>query len=97
MMERSIRFGALALALAVAGCVAAGNGGGYASGNQIVVSLDPSIPDLAAATIVAERDCTARGGQAYLLSSQASGASRTATFACDPIRRQSGGGNDSRS
>ena len=97
MMKRSICFGMAALAVALAGCAAGGNGGGSANGNQIVVRLDPSIPDLAAATIVAERDCMARGGQAYLLSSQSSGASRSATFACDPIRRQSGGGNDSRS
>ena len=99
MISDSSLIGAVGLALILAGCSAGGAGGGAAGGDRIVVRLDPSIPDLAAATIVAERDCTAHGGQAYLLtppsgaSADASAGSRSAVFACHPVARQSSGGN----
>ncbi|MBL8835203.1 MAG: hypothetical protein JNL66_03115 [Alphaproteobacteria bacterium] len=97
MMAWEIRSVAAALALLLAGCAAGGTGAG--SSNQIVVRLDPSIPDLNAATIVAQRDCSSRGGMAVLLSTQTAAAAgspgtRTATFACDEIRRATGGGNN---
>ena len=89
--------GVAALAF-VAGC-SAGGGGGAGGGDQIVVPLDTSIPDLAAATIVAERDCRARGREAYLLAppsgagAAAPAGARRAVFACRLIARQQFGGN----
>ena len=95
MVSGSSLIGIAALALVVAGCAAGGCGAG--GGDQLVVPLDTSIPDLAAATIVAERDCRARGREAYLLTAPsgagAPAGSRSAVFACAAIARQQGGGN----
>ncbi len=102
MRAGSSLIGVAALALIVSGCVAGGTGGGGGGGgDQIVVQLDASIPDLAAATIVAERDCDARGSgrESYLLSAPsapgagAAAGPRRAVFACREVARRQGGGN----
>lgn len=94
MMARGIRNTGAVLTLLLAGCAAGTGAAGQGGGNQIVVNFDPSIPDLNAAMIVAQRDCSARGANAVLLSTQSAGA-RSATFTCDEIRRNTGGGNNS--
>lgn len=96
MKARKTRGAVAALTLLLAGCAAGTGGSGSSGGNQIVVRLDPSIPDVSAATIVAQRDCASRGGMAVLLSTQTTAAAGpgTATFACDEIRRATGSGNN---
>jgi hypothetical protein len=85
---------ALTLALVLAGCTAGGAGTGTPGNDQIVVQLDPSVPDVATATTIAERDCAARRGEAYLLTPPAANASagpRQAVFACRANPRLGGG------
>ena len=98
MISASRSIAVAALALLVAGC-ASGIQRGAGGGDRIVVQLDTSIPDLAAATVVAERDCTARGREAYLLTApSAAGAGapagpRSAVFSCSEVARRQTGGN----
>ena len=99
MISASRSIAVAALALLVAGARVASKGERAAAIGSSCSSTRAS-PDLAAATVVAERDCTARRGrEAYLLTApSAPGASapagpRSAVFSCSEVARRQGGGN----
>jgi hypothetical protein len=99
MITHSTAIAVAALALLLAGCTAGGAIGGTSADDQIVVQLDPSVPDLAAATVVAERDCSARDREAYLLTAPSAAAADAtarprAVFACRLVARRNFGGNN---